>query len=817
MAKDQKETPLKNTASGADGVCPPEHELKENSRVLLESGAFGVITVSPKGAILSANKIFCEMLGYSEDELKKTTFQEITYPETVKKDVEALQKMIKGELKFYKTEKRYIKKNKELLWVRISVASIFDCNGKIHHQLTIIENIDEQKKAEEQIEKYRGQFEKFFQKHDAIFLLMNGNTGKILNANEAALHFYGYSLEKIRSLKIGDINMLKPDELDAERQRAIKEERKYFIVPHRLANGEIRTVEVHTTPVVLDNETCLFSVIHDITERKKTEQALKESEEKFRDLVEKSLVGVYLIQDDLFQYVNPKLAEIFGYDNVGELNFKKGPKDLVLPQDWPLVKENLRKRIQGEIESIHYEFLGQKKDGKTTSLEVYGSKITYKNKPAVIGMLLDIGERKKAEQALKESEEKFRTLVDSSPDCIKMFDLDGKLIYLSPGGRQEHKLEKEADVVGWDYASSVEKEHIPEFKKAFEKAKNGETSTIEIKHVSGKSRAEWCLMTLTPIKNAKGEVINIFGVSRDISERKKTERAVGESEEKFRILAERSPVMVFINKGGKVIYANDKCEEITGYKKEDFYSPKFDFMSLIAPEDKEKVGVSFKAHMEGKETAPYEYNLVLKNGSILRALMATRLITYQGEPAILGIVSDLTEHFEFERKIKESSETIKALINAPIDAAYLLDKDGRILITNEAGAKRLQKSIDELVGSICYDFFPAELARSRKKQIDRVFDSGKQLFFEDERGGRALYNSVYPVFGEKGKVVKVALYVADITERKKADEDLRQSKEEIEARAKKLEKMNRLMVGRELKMAELKRQINDLQKNAGNK
>jgi PAS domain-containing protein len=81
-------------------------------------------------------------------------------------------------------------------------------------------------------------FETIFRKHDVIMLLMSGQTGQLIDANDAALRFYGYSIQQIKSMKIGDINKLPPDELDAERQRAVKEERKYFIVPHLLANGE---------------------------------------------------------------------------------------------------------------------------------------------------------------------------------------------------------------------------------------------------------------------------------------------------------------------------------------------------------------------------------------------------------------------------------------------------------------------------------------------------------------------------------------------------------------------------------------------------
>jgi PAS domain S-box-containing protein len=141
----------------------------------------------------------------------------------------------------------------------------------------------------------------------------------------------------------------------------------------------------------------ICAISRDISERKQFEIKLRESENKFRDLAEKSVVGIYLIQDEMFQYVNPILAQIFGY-TVDELIGKKGPADLVLPEDWPLAKENLQKRISGEVTSIRYEFRGKTKNQTVIYVEAYGTRTVYQGQPAVIGTVLDISERKLAEE-----------------------------------------------------------------------------------------------------------------------------------------------------------------------------------------------------------------------------------------------------------------------------------------------------------------------------------------------------------------------------------------------------------------------------------
>ena len=153
----------------------------------------------------------------------------------------------------------------------------------------------------------------------------------------------------------------------------------------------------------------MISTLRDITESKRAEQALKESEIKFRSLTEDSLVGVYLIQDGVFKYVNPKFAETFGY-SADELISTKGPDKLVFSEDWPTSTENLRRRIDGEIRSIQYSFRGVTKDKEVIYVETYGSVTQYQGRPAVIGTLMDITDRKKAVNKLLEYQVQLKSL-----------------------------------------------------------------------------------------------------------------------------------------------------------------------------------------------------------------------------------------------------------------------------------------------------------------------------------------------------------------------------------------------------------------------
>lgn len=174
----------------------------------------------------------------------------------------------------------------------------------------------------------------------------------------------------------------------------------------------------YSIPIVKEGQTIgLKGIFLDISERKRTEQSLKESENKFRGLAEKSPVGVYILQDWKFKYVNPRFAGIFGYD-VDEMAFELGPKDVVMPEDWPKVEEGLQKRIAGEVESLYYETRGLTKKGDVVDIEVFGTMTVFESKPAVVGTVLDITERKHIEDDLLRAKEAAEAAAKAKSDFL---------------------------------------------------------------------------------------------------------------------------------------------------------------------------------------------------------------------------------------------------------------------------------------------------------------------------------------------------------------------------------------------------------------
>ena len=156
--------------------------------------------------------------------------------------------------------------------------------------------------------------------------------------------------------------------------------------------------------------------------------------------------------------------------------------------------------------------------------------------------------------------------------------------------------------------------------------------------------------------------------------------------------------MIFINKKGKIVYANKKCEEVMGYTREEFCSPDFDFLTLIAPESVAVVRESFARHSRGEEVSPYDYCLINKKSERIEAINASKLIQYEGETAILGVVTDITERKRAEQALRESEERLKILFESAPDTIYLIDSEGRFVDGNKKGEELLGFARDETIG-----------------------------------------------------------------------------------------------------------------------
>lgn len=218
------------------------------------------------------------------------------------------------------------------------------------------------------------------------------------------------------------------------------------------------------------------------------EDLLRENEVPFRMLAESSLTGIYLIQDGQFRYVNRAFADMFGY-KIEEVLNELSISDLIFPEDLPLVQENLRRRVEGNVDSIRYTFRGVRKDGSVNHIEVHGSRVSYNGKPGVMGTLIDITEAKTAEESLKLS--KF--IIDNASIGIFLVGNDARILDVNEQGCNSlgYRKEELCSLTVFDIDPSFTREkwanHLENFQigqskyiESTHKRKNGETFPVEI-------------------------------------------------------------------------------------------------------------------------------------------------------------------------------------------------------------------------------------------------------------------------------------------------------------------------------------------------
>ncbi len=268
------------------------------------------------------------------------------------------------------------------------------------------------------------------------------------------------------------------------------------------------------------------------------------------------------------------------------------------------------------------------------------------------------------------------------------------------------------------------------------------------------------------------------------NKREYAEKVLRESEEKFRSLAEQSPNMIFINKKGRIVYANETCEEIMGYKREEFYSPDFDFLCTISPESIDLVKESLKRHMKGENLGPYECILITKEGKKLEVINSTRLMEYEGESAILGIITDITEHKRILEGLSKSKAEFEIMFNAIPDAVIFADTNRCIIKNNPAVHRMFGYTDDELIGNTTEMLYanPEEF----KKQSRHRYHLGatEQDLYEvryKRKDGTMFYSETLgtQVKNSKGNTIGFIALFRDISERKQVEARIRKSEQKL--------------------------------------
>jgi len=389
----------------------------------------------------------------------------------------------------------------------------------------------------------------------------------------------------------------------------------------------------------------------------KAVKSLQESEEKFRTLAETAAMGIFIHQGGNFLYAN-RAAEVIGGYTVQEyptMNFLS----LVHPDYLDLVKTRARARLGGSSEvPTQYEFKILRKNGEERWVLMTGGITEYEGKPAVIGTLIDISERKKAEEELHQ----MALLIENSSDFIGMAGLDGRVLFVNSGGRKMVGLDRKDDVLG----TSLPEYFMDEDRTVFEQqirlseAWRGE---LRMRHFKTGRPIPVDLYAFTVTDETTGRPVARAAVIRDITDLKRAReereridrelqralKSLQESETRFRTLAETTAAGIFIYREERLIYVNPAGVQLSGYGSEQLLG--MNFWEIIHPRYREVIKSRAAARLRGQEVPrDYEFMIMTKSGEERWMGMTAGVTEYEGKPAVIATLFDVTDRKRAEEE-----------------------------------------------------------------------------------------------------------------------------------------------------------------------
>jgi PAS domain S-box-containing protein len=567
-----------------------------------------------------------------------------------------------------------------------------------HHAAELVETVV---KLEVSEEKYRSLIE---HASDAIYVI--DFEGRFTEVNASMCKMTGYNRDELLQLKVEQIIdpenlktepvLLGPDDLHT----AVMKERRFV-----KKNGQVFDVEINVKRFTKDS---VLVIARDITNRKVMQAGLREAELKFRTLAEKSMVGVYIVQKGTFIYVNPRFAHVFGYEP-NELIGVSSVDVIISGQYKAITLEHVRARLAGEVESVNYEVMGRCKDGSNNWVEFYGTATQIDDEPTIIGSMIDITERKKIEEELRLSEQKYKLLFDSNPLPMWMIaKSDLSIIAVNHAATKHYGYSAEEFL-----SMTIKDVRPPEEWDAMYKGYAEEAPM-------------WGNTITTRHRKKDGSMINvqIFGqdimyegrlvrlsIANDITEKLLSEELLQKSEANLQtILNTTDTAYAVFDKNLKVLAFNHKAIEFV--RTQFGHDPQNDDrLADFFPPERLPQFIEFTQQVLNGHNVSYEVDYIQADGS--KCWFYVRLFPIKdSQENILGLMMalyDITERKNIENNLKVAYERIHNHINRIKNMAWKQSHYMRSPVANLKGLAELLK--DNPTDTETLDYMITELER----------------------------------------------------------------------------------------------------------
>lgn len=721
------------------------------------------------------NKKAAELHGKkAEDLIGKNIWDE--FPDVADEPFYSALQMAKQTQQPQRLQLYYFKKDK---WFEDLIYPSADGISVYYLDITI------RKKAEISLEKVHQKLS-YHIKNTPMGVIEFDSNLKILQWNKLAEQIFGWSENEVLA---GNLNI---DEVIYEEDKtllwqAVKNLAGNYIqnnvvdTRNKTKDGKIIYCEWYNSVLKDDkgNTVGIMSLVQDVTGRKQIEHDLLEAESKFRSLVEQSMVGVYIVQNEKLVYVNPTFAKIFGYGG-NEIAEQFPPEKIIHIDDRQKVLHHIRSRIEGKYKSMNYEFKGVHKSGELLYLEVFGSFTIYRGKPAIIGSLINVTERKKStellessEQKLKISNERFLLVAKATNDAVWDWDMQTDKIWGNESFRKIFGLVAGEDFSFEQFTSRIHKEDLnpllDNFKKSLKKSETLVTEEFRLRDRDGNTYRTLYDRAYI-LFNEDKRAYRMLGAMQDITQKKESEKKlITEKELSDSIINSLPGIFYLFNTQGKFYRWNKNVETVTGYTGEEI--KKLYPLDLFNENQRELLQRKLSSVFELGEDS-VEADLISKDGREIPYYFTGMLINYEGEACLMGVGIDISERIKSQQKLKESEEKFRSLIEQASDGIFISNQAGDYLDVNSSASVLVGYTKEELLKLNIKDIITEEDLKVKPLRIEELL-SGQVIMSErflKHKNGNLINVEISAKLLADGRFQAI---VRDITARKKSEEALR--------------------------------------------
>ncbi|HVW16291.1 MAG TPA: PAS domain S-box protein [Mucilaginibacter sp.] len=618
------------------------------------------------------------------------------------------------------------------------------------------------------------------QASDAIYVL--DRRLNFTDVNDSMCNMMGYSRDELLEMNVEEI--IDPEELKTDPLVNAAENPNLNIFRERSFMRKDRSVFTAEINVKLFPGKMVMVMARDVSERKRIEAERREAELKFRTLAEKSLVGVYISQNERFSYVNPRFAEIFGYEPSELIDTEQSTIEIIISEEYlHIARANIMARVRGEIEIAHYEVKGKKKDGTANWVEFYGNRVLIGGEPAIIGTMLDITERREAENMILKEKMLSDTIINSLPGIFYLITDQGKQMRWNANfeALTGYSSEEIEHLTPYDIIAAGDHQKI---KEAIEKVFVEGYAMVEA-YVRAKNGVKTpMILTGTPILYEGQRCL--LGTGIDISWRIKAEEELRASEQKYKFLFDSNPLPLWMiaREDLSIIAVNEAAAGLYGYERDELLGKSVRMLRPADDQARDLAGMPLAPLNQSQDIGIIRH--LKKDGTPMYVHVIAHDIIFEGREVRLSFTNDVTERLRAEESLQQSEANLQTILETTDTAYALFDTDLKVLEFNQKAIEFVQSQYRHIPrqGDRLTDYFPPERFPQFVNFTKDVL-KGSHIHYEidyPQRDGSVFWFDVRlsPIMSDNKEILGMLMALYDITERKNAEQDLKTAYQRIQ-------------------------------------